>query len=656
MLIKKCIMKSKDSFLCFSFFINYGKILWVINMKISKSLFKNLSRCENMASLYDMYMYKNLHHIKEINGENIEKILVDVDLLKEGIFEEEHEKAKEIFMSMFDDETGEDLTIKRNAQLEAYAESFKEVEILAANQISELLKKEVVSNINTKEQKKFSYTDKNNEYYCYLDIYLESEDEIKIFEVKATTSSKFLEDENLFFKDSKDIYHLNTIDDFKKNRKFVNMLNRYTKTGKYLYDIAVQKHIVDESIKKNNEAFNKKINYYLVVLNSKYIFDGTYKDGKPVYSKNNMGENLFEIFDVSDIIEEYQPVILKEKERVEQNILDRKITKFIRGVHCEHKKSTECPFFKVCYSKCLDKGSVLEYIASHVAFKDPDDGTSITKFEMINDGFYKLLDVPVDYLKHEKNIIQRKSHENNEAFVSLDKIKYALSLLKYPLYHLDFETYGGVLPRYFKEKPYSQSVFQYSLHIEKAPFACDKYKDHREYLAPDHDDHREDLVRQLISDIDLTNGGTVVVYNASFEKARLKELAEVFPEHSEKLLKIREHIYDLLDVIRGNQKMFLDYTSQKYDKKEAEQHAKMYNYYHPNMRGSFSIKKVLPIFTNLSYADLEVKNGTEAVLVYSLLPTFTPEEYAQNYLSLREYCCQDTWAMVEILWGLIKIK
>ena len=63
MLIKKCIMKSKDSFLCFSFFINYGKILWVINMKISKSLFKNLSRCENMASLYDMYMYKNLNEM-----------------------------------------------------------------------------------------------------------------------------------------------------------------------------------------------------------------------------------------------------------------------------------------------------------------------------------------------------------------------------------------------------------------------------------------------------------------------------------------------------------------------------------------------------------------------------------------------------------------
>mgnify|MGYP003477957340 CR=1 FL=1 len=85
-----------------------------------------------------------------------------------------------------------------------------------------------------------------------------------------------------------------------------------------------------------------------------------------------------------------------------------------------------------------------------------------------------------------------------------------------------------------------------------------------------------------------------------------------------------------------------------------EEIAKQINYYHNNLHGSFSIKKVLPIFTNLSYADLDVHNGTEAVYTYGILPTLTDKEYEDKYLALRKYCQQDTWAMVEILWGLKK--
>ena len=48
------------------------------------------------------------------------------------------------------------------------------------------------------------------------------------------------------------------------------------------------------------------------------------------------------------------------------------------------------------------------------------------------------------------------------------------------------------------------------------------------------------------------------------------------------------------------------------------------------VHGSFSIKKVLPLFTNLSYKDLTVHNGTEAILTYGLLPTFTEEEYEKH--------------------------
>ena len=96
--------------------------------------------------------------------------------------------------------------------------------------------------------------------------------------------------------------------------------------------------------------------------------------------------------------------------------------------------------------------------------------------------------------------------------------------------------------------------------------------------------------------------------------------------------------------------LFMNESSQTKRKKLASE----INYYHNNLHGSYSIKKVLPIFTNLSYADLDVHNGTEAVYTYGILPTLTDLEYENKYLALRKYCQQDTWAMVEVLWGLRK--
>ena len=80
----------------------------------------------------------------------------------------------------------------------------------------------------------------------------------------------------------------------------------------------------------------------------------------------------------------------------------------------------------------------------------------------------------------------------------------------------------------------------------------------------------------------------------------------------------------------------------------------MFNYYHEKMTGSFSIKKILPLFSSLTYQGMEVGNGMEALITYAQFPTFTKEEYEHKYQKMIEYCRQDTWAMVEILHGLSK--
>ena len=96
-------------------------------MRISKTLFKNFIRCANFPSLYDMYINRGAHNVTEIDGEKVSTLENDVNQMSDTTFTELDDKSMEIFTSMFDEETGVDLTNVTSAQLQAFAETFVEV-------------------------------------------------------------------------------------------------------------------------------------------------------------------------------------------------------------------------------------------------------------------------------------------------------------------------------------------------------------------------------------------------------------------------------------------------------------------------------------------------------------------------------------------------
>ena len=51
---------------------------------------------------------------------------------------------------------------------------------------------------------------------------------------------------------------------------------------------------------------------------------------------------------------------------------------------------------------------------------------------------------------------------------------------------------------------------------------CDKEKDHYSFLAKDHSDVREELIKEMLNVIK-PDGGTILVYNISL-KTRIREL------------------------------------------------------------------------------------------------------------------------------------
>ena len=75
--------------------------------------------------------------------------------------------------------------------------------------------------------------------------------------------------------------------------------------------------------------------------------------------------------------------------------------------------------------------------------------------------------------------------------------------------------------------------------------------------------------------------------------------------------------------------------------------------YHPNQKGSVSLKNVLPAFTDLSYKNLEIGNGSDATSLYNTFMEGNLEKSLEDKLwdKLSKYCERDTYA----LWVLLEV-
>ena len=620
-------------------------------MAITKTNFINYSRCPRYAAL------------EEIKSEKL-----DADITyKEYKKEEEGECLKEILGSIFEDDTYEvDLTNKVNKQMEAMMPYYKMVEIEAGRITQKYFGGKSTYAEDTFSQESFEFNKNGIKYICYVDIYNEVNNDINIIEVKATTSNKYVnlkanhkkgekysifhfdKDKNCYYlKDEIEGYPLDSempLDAYLKQKE--KLFDRYSSVGSYIFDLAIQRFILEGEYKEShNEERLKNVHYYLAVLNHNYVFDGTYEGKKAIYNPDNEGNEIVVFFDMTKVTEEYQSIIKQTEEILENYLFNLNASPCPMGKWCERKKVKECIYLgPVCGKKIPAKNSSLNYLNNGFGFKTLD-GERLKGLELINAGYINMLDIPEEWITSKKHEIQRDCLRFNKPYIDAEKIRAGLNALEYPIYHLDFETMPCPMPRFRGEKPYIQSPFEFSLHIEHAPGVCDKEKDNYIFLAKTFDnDEREELVKALCNYID-PDKGTLFAQNVAFEKGRIKELAAIFPEYREKLMKMYNRGFDLLWLVNTKTEL---YEELGFDKERAS----LPNYYNKDLSGSYSIKKTLPVFSDLSYKDLTVKNGTEAIVAYASYNKMTKEEYDLYYEALRIYCQQDTWAMVVILQAL----
>lgn len=275
----------------------------------------------------------------------------------------------------------------------------------------------------------------------------------------------------------------------------------------------------------------------------------------------------------------------------------------------------ECPFTAYCSRDIVEpdapKYSLDVLYRMHQTTKDSLRGK----------GIEDACQVPAEYLNATQQWIQRISQ--TEVAELAPDAGLALAALPYPRYYLDFETINLAVPRWGRTSPYRTQVpFQWSCHIEAIPGQLG----HEMFLDVSGKDPRRACAEQMIQA--LRSDGPIFVYYQAFEKSRIAELAELFPDLADALLAINQRIVDLLPIARAN-------------------------YYHPEMRGSWSIKAVLPtVAPDLGYDRLAVGSGGDAQDAYrEILHPETPEPRRQLLTEgLREYCALDTLAMARLAW------
>ena len=266
----------------------------------------------------------------------------------------------------------------------------------------------------------------------------------------------------------------------------------------------------------------------------------------------------------------------------------------------------ECPFRDHCWHK-----------VEHSVVDLPGIGRRLD--QLLAEGHYDLRELPESLATTPDQRRVWRAVQRGTAELSL-LARQELRDLAYPRFYLDFETINFAVPRWPGTRPYQQLPFQWSLHVEGA----DGRLDHHEFLDLSGEMPARAAAESLLA---ATRGNGPVFMYTPFEKTCLRTLATFCPDLADSLDALSSRLVDLLPIARRH-------------------------YYHPDMRGSWSIKKLLPtIAPELDHATLgAIQEGGAAQDAYreAIAPATPPARRNEIHDGLLAYCRQDTLAMVAV--------
>ncbi len=315
---------------------------------------------------------------------------------------------------------------------------------------------------------------------------------------------------------------------------------------------------------------------------------------------------LFTRTDVTADVEAFLPEIPRLVSHL-RTILDGPLPEKPLGAHCYEPR--DCPFHARCWP---DDPHHIRYLYNV--------GPKRTVSYMAS-GVHRFSDIrDTDKLPFTAQRQLRAIREDR--LVVEPTLAATLEQFEGPLGFLDFETVARAMPVWRGLAPWGPAVAQFSYHEQQA----DGSHTHVGWLAEGPGDPRRELAERMI---EATAGAKRIATYSAYEKSRIRELVAAVPDLARPLEELLGKLVDLLPVVRNN-------------------------VYHPEFRGSFSLKYVLtPLVPDLSYSDLVIVDGRVAsveiarlLFVAQRIPAHERDRLRQDLL---DYCERDTWATVRLM-------
>jgi len=358
-----------------------------------------------------------------------------------------------------------------------------------------------------------------------------------------------------------------------------------------LHDLALQRYAYEGAGLSITKCF-------ILHINNEYVRKGEVEPTK-----------LFTKKDVTKEVQALMKTVRPNLETMVDVIRQKRQPDIEIGLHCSDPY--DCPLQELCWKFLPDHNPLTLYY-----FKKEKG------FELIHDGHLDIRKLPSSVSLGDKQQIQIDALRSRKSHIDKEGIRDFLDQLEYPVYYLDFETFGTAIPLFDDVRPYEQIPFQFSLHIVEAQ---GKKPKHESFLADGASDPRPEILKRLKKL--LGNEGSIVAYNAPFEKDKLNKASGIFEDYAKWYQVIEPRFVDLLTPFKS------------------------FYYYHPDQCGSASIKAVLPALTGKSYEGLDIAEGGTASLEFLRVTFGDVEEKERQKVrqDLETYCALDTEGMVLIV-------
>lgn len=425
----------------------------------------------------------------------------------------------------------------------------------------------------------------------------------------------------------------NKDNEFEKSNRVVN------KILPYIYDVAFQKYVIQNAL---GPQF--KVKAFLMMADTSVISTAEYvnqhfhlvqgENGKSRVERDDTVETLkgkaqiLTPFAVDDICSKIIGGLTEEQ----ADVMGCTFTKFVDDMSSSYvskkwlapsvgDKCFKCPFFsnektpgkadgkKECWAKAMgftdkefEKPWVSELWCGQL-------GNNPLKKDLVARGKYFMdqicdSDIPDQAAKvgglspKERRILQIAFITGNKkmlapftpkikdgAYIDVDGLKAEMDDWKYPLHMIDFETTSVALPMYKGMRPYEQVAFQFSHHvIEKDGTIghAGQWLNTEKYHFPNFD-----FVRALKAQLDKDNGS--IFRYATHENSILRAIHAQLADSSEV---DKVELMDFIDSITHYEVKKKAIAGPR-DMIDLLEVVKRY-FYHPSMKGSNSIKVVLP--------------------------------------------------------------